>query len=189
MFGFGKKKARLVGARVAVLVADGVEQSQLDAAVKQLRSAKAEVFIVAPSAGKVQAMRSLKTSVKVPVDVTLEDVHPASFAALVIPGGTLHADRLRQNERAREFVRSFVRSGKPVAIMGHASWLLASAGMLEGRKLTAWPGIRDDIANAGGEWVDEPFVQDGNLLSGRTNRDLKKFSKQINAHFANFVDV
>ncbi len=189
MFGFGKKKARLKRSRIAVLVADGVEQAQLDAAVKQLRGAGAEIFIVAPRYGKIQALRALQSGAKVPVDVTLEEVHPASFAALVIPGGTLHADRLRQNERAREFVRAFVRSGKPVALMGHAPWVLASAGVLEGRRLTSWPGIKDDVINAGGEWVDEPYVQDGNLLSGRTTRDLRKFSKQLKKHVAEFVDV
>ena len=189
MFGFGKKKARLKRSRIAVLVADGVEQAQLDAAVKQLRGAGAEIFIVAPRYGKIQALRALQPGAKVPVDVTLEEVHPASFAALVIPGGTLHADRLRQNERAREFVRAFVRSGKPVALMGHAPWVLASAGVLEGRRLTSWPGIKDDVINAGGEWVDEPYVQDGNLLSGRTTRDLRKFSKQLKKHVAELVDV
>ncbi len=189
MFGFGKKKARLKQSRIAVLAADGVEQAQLDAAVKQLRRAGAEIFILAPRPGKIQALRALKSGTKVPVDATLDEVHPASFAALVIPGGTFNADRLRRDARAREFVRAFVRSGKPVAMIGHAPWVLASAGVLEGRKLTSWPGIKDDVANAGGEWLDEPYVQDGNLLSGRTTGDLRKFNKQLKKHVARLVDV
>lgn len=189
MFGFGKKKARLKQARIAVLATDGVEQAQLDAAVKQLRSAGAETFIVSTRSGKVQAVHSLKASIKIPVDVTLDEVHPASFAALVIPGGTFHTDRLRQNDRAREFVRAFMRTGKPVAVIGHAPLLLASAGVLEGRRLTSWPGIKDDIIHAGGEWVDEPYVLDGNLLSSRANRDLSKFSKQLNQHIGQLAEV
>ncbi|MDP9313088.1 MAG: type 1 glutamine amidotransferase [Chloroflexota bacterium] len=189
MFGFGKKKARLKQARIAVLVTDGVEQAQLDAAVKQLRNAGAETFIVSTRSGKVQAFHSLKPSSKIPVDVTLDEVHPASFAALVIPGGTFHTDRLRQNERAREFVRAFMRSGKPVAAIGHAPLLLASADVLQGRRLTSWPGIKDDLVHAGGEWVDEPYVLDGNLLSARANRDLSKFSKQLTQHVAQLAEV
>lgn len=187
MFGFGKKKNRLKGARVAFLVADGVEQSQLDAAVKQLRSAGAEIFIIAPRSGKIQALNALKTGAKVPVDGTLEDTHPASFAALVIPGGTIAADRLRQNVRALEFIRSFDRNAKPIAALGHAAWVLASAGVTSGRKLTGWPGIKDDATNAGAEWLDEPYVLDGHLLTGRTSRDLKQFSKQLRKHFASNI--
>jgi protease I len=189
MFGFGKKRARIKQARVAVLIADGVEQAQLDAAVKQLRDAGAETFILSTRSGKLRALRSLKPGTKVPVDVTVDEVHPGSFAALIIPGGTFHADRLRQDERVREFVRSFMRTGKPVAVIGHGPWVLASAGVLAGRRLTGWPGIQDDIVNAGGEWVDEPYVQDGNLLSGRTSRDLSKFTKQLRKHVTNFADV
>jgi protease I len=82
-----------------------------------------------------------------------------------------------------------MRTGKPVAVIGHGPWVLASAGVLTGRRLTGWPGIQDDIVNAGGEWVDEPYVQDGNLLSGRTSRDLSKFTKQLRKHVTNFADV
>lgn len=187
MLGFGKKKDRLKNARIAVLVSDGVEQTQLDAGIKALRNAGAETYIVALRSGKIQAMRGLKTGAKVPVDVTIDEVHPASFAGLVIPGGALSAERLRQNEDVREFVRAFERNRKPIAAIGHAGWVLASAGVLPGKKLTAWPGIQDDIANAGAQWVDEPYVADANLLTGRASRDIKAFRKHLAKHFNEFA--
>jgi protease I len=185
MFGFGKKKNRLQKVRVAILAADGVEQSQLDAAVKKLRSAGAEIYILSVHPGKIQAMHALKPSTKIPVDGTVDEVHPASFGALFIPGGTLNAERLRQNDRALEFVRSFDRNAKPIAAVGHAALVLASAGVINGRAVTAWPGIKDDAVNAGAQWRDEPYILDRNLLTARASRDLNKFVKQIVGHFAN----
>jgi protease I len=179
MFGFGKKKERLRQSRVAVLVADGVEQAELDAAIKQLRKAEAEVFVVGARPGKVQAFRALTPSVRVPVDITVGEVHPASFQALVIPGGSLHADRLRQSPAALEFIRDFDRARRPLAVIGHAAIALASAGVLAGRRVTSWPGIRDDLVNAGAIWSDESYVLDGHLLTGRRARDAGKWAKQI----------
>jgi protease I len=184
MFGFGSKKSRLKGARVAILVADGVEQAELDAAVKALQNVGAETFLIGLRPGKIRALRALKSGASVPIDVTIEDVHPASFKALVIPGGTYHADRLRLNDRVREFVRSFDRNGKPIAAIGHGVWVLSSSGVVPGKKLTAWPGIKDDIVNAGAEWVDEPTVADNNLLTSRTTKDVKAWRKQMIKHFA-----
>ncbi|HEX6292133.1 MAG TPA: DJ-1/PfpI family protein [Herpetosiphonaceae bacterium] len=184
MFGFGKKKDRLKKMRVAILAADGVEQGQLDAAVKKLRSAGAEIFILSLQPGKLQAFRGLKPSAKIPVDATLDEVHPASFGALFIPGGTVSAERLRQSTRVLEFVRSFDRTAKPIAVVGHGALVLVSAGVLRTRRLTAWPGIKDDVINTGAEWLDEPYALDGNLLTGRTSRDIGKFTRQIVDHFA-----
>lgn len=190
MFGFGKKrKLKKKQPRVAVLVADGVEQAQLDAGIKALRRADAEVFIVAPQANTIRALRALKSGTKVPVDATLEDVHPASFGALFIPGGTIAADHLRLDLRALEFVRSFDRNRKPIAAIGHAGWVLASAGVLRGRKATAWPGIHDDLVNAGAEWVDKPYVKDENLLTSRTTKDVGKFSRQLIKHFGEYAEA
>lgn len=185
MFGFGKqRKLKNKQVRVAILVADGIEQAQLDESIKALRKARAETFILSTRPGKIQALKALKPGAKVPVDATLDEVHPASFAALVIPGGTISADKLRVDLRALEFIRSFDRTRKPIAAIGHATWILASAGVLRGRRLTGWPGSQDDIANAGGEWVDEPVVVDGNLLTSRTTKDIGKFTKRLVKHFA-----
>lgn len=184
MFGFGKKrKLKQKHPRVAVLVADGVEQAQLDAGVKALRAADVEVFLVAPHGEQIRALKALKSGDNIPVDATLEEVHPASFGALFIPGGTIAADRLRLDLRALEFVRSFDRNRKPIAAIGHAGWVLASAGVVQGRTVTAWPGIHDDLVNAGAEWADEAYVKDENLLTGRTTKDIRAFTKQLVKHF------
>lgn len=194
MFGFGRKKRQLKRkqVRVAILIADGVEQAHLDASIKALRRAEVETFIVSLRGGKVQALQGLKRGVRVPVDVTIDEVHPASFAALLLPGGSSSADRLRLNQQVLEFVRAFDRNRKPIAAIGHAGWVLASAGVLRKdgrpRQLTAWPGIRDDLTNAGGEWMDEPYVQDDNLLTSRAGRDLPKFTKQLVKHFGAYAE-
>jgi protease I len=188
MFGFGKTKQRIKGARIAVLVADGVEQAQLDAALKPLQKAGAETFTIAPRGERVQAFRALRRSVKVPVDATLDEVHPASFAAVLIPGGTLASDILRQDLRALEFVRSFDRNHKPIAAIGHGVAVLASAGVVAGRTITGWPAIKDDLAFAGGQWQDEPYVKDAHLLTGRISRDASKWARQLIKHITATVD-
>lgn len=184
MFGFGKSKNRLEKVRVAILATDGVEQTELDAVVKKLRGAGAELFILSLRPGKIQAMQGLKRGAKISVDGAIDEVHPASFGALFIPGGTISAERLRQSLHVLEFVRSFDRNAKPVAAIGHGALVLASAGVVGGRTLAAWPGIKDDLVNAGGVCVDETVVRDGNLLTSGASRNIGKFSKQIVNHFA-----
>jgi protease I len=188
MLGFGRKKS-LRGIRVAVLATDGVEQIELTAPWKALDKAGAEVYLISPKRGKIQAVNALLPGEKIPVDATLDEVHPASFAALLLPGGFVNPDLLRQNDKARDFVRSFARNGKPIAAICHAPWLLASAGCLSGRTVTSWPAIQDDVRNAGAEWKDEAVVVDGNLLTGRGPKDVKKFNKRMVRHFNKLVNA
>jgi protease I len=187
MFGFGRKKP-LVGVRVAVLAADGVEQVELTSPWKALQKAGAELFLVSLRKGKIQAVHALARGDRIPVDATLDEVHPASFAALLLPGGFMNPDLLRQDAKALDFVRAFARAGKPIAAICHAPWLLASTGYARGRTLTSWPGIQDDMRNAGAIWQDEPVVIDGNLLTSRGPQDLKKFNKQLVNHFAGILN-
>ena len=170
--------------RIAVLVGPGVDQQQLDGAVKALQSAGAEIFVVAPGGAYIQALRGFKKGARVPVDVRLDEVHPASFGALLLPGGPIGTDQLRGDSRALEFVRSFDRMAKPIAAIGHAGLLLASAGIVRGRRVTSWPGVRDDMSNAGAIWIDEPVVVDDNLVTARSGADAKKWVKQLVRHFA-----
>jgi protease I len=181
MFGWGKKP--LVGVRVAILATDGVEQSEIKSPWRALHKAGAEVYLISPRKGKIQAVNHLTPGERIPVDATLDEVHPASFAALLLPGGSVNPDTLRQDKKALDFVRSFVKSNKPIAAICHAPWLLASIGEAEGRTLTSWPGIQDDMTNAGANWKDKPVVIDENLLTSRSPKDLKKFNKGIVNHF------
>ena len=188
MFGFGRKK-RLQGVRVAVLAADGVEQIELTSPWKALRKAGAEVYLISLRRGKIQAVNALVPGDRIPVDATIDEVHPASFAALLLPGGFVNPDLLRQNDKALQFVRAFARTGRPIAAICHAPWLLASAGYLSGRTVTSWPGIQDDVRNAGAQWKNQAVVVDGNLLTGRGPQDVKKFNKRVVAHFSELLNV
>jgi protease I len=188
MFGFGKKKP-LTGIRVAILAADGVEQIELTSPWEALYKAGAELFLISLRRGKIQAMNALVPGKRIPVDATLDEVHPASFAALLLPGGFVSPDLLRQNAKAIDFVNSFTRTNKPIASICHGPWLLASAGALSGRTITSWPGIQDDMRNAGAIWQDEPVVVDGNLLTSRGPHDIKKFNKRLIQHFTEQVNV
>lgn len=188
MFGFGKKKP-LTGIRVAILAADGVEQIELTSPWEALYKAGAELFLISLRRGKIQAMNALVPGKRIPVDATLDEVHPASFAALLLPGGFVSPDLLRQNAQAIDFVSSFTRTNKPIASICHGPWLLASAGALRGRTITSWPGIQDDMRNAGAIWQDQPVVVDDNLLTSRGPKDIKKFNKRLIQHFTEQVNM
>lgn len=114
-----------------------------------------------------------------PVDAVLADADPADFDALVLPGGVANPDALRMDEPAVRFIRSFVKSGKPVAAICYTPWTLVEADVVSGRRLTSWPSLRTDLTNAGASWVDEEVVVDGNLVTSRRPDDLPAFNKAL----------
>src|SRR3954453_9689372 len=118
MLGFGKKKS-LTGVRIAVLATDGVEEIELSSPWKALAKAGAEGFLVSLKKGKIQAVNALVPGSRMPVDATLDEVHPASFAALLLPGGFVNPDLLRQNDKALKFVSAFAHPNKPIAAICH----------------------------------------------------------------------
>jgi protease I len=111
------------------------------------------------------------------VSRTVDQVSAADYDALFIPGGFINPDFLRQSEKARMLVTAFDVAGKPIATLCHGPWVLVSAGLVRDRRLAAWPGIQDDIRNAGGTWLDEPLVRDGNWISSRSPLDLLQFER------------
>jgi protease I len=120
------------------------------------------------------------------VDRTVDEADPAVYDGLLLPGGFLNPDLLRQSVKARDFVRAFAASNKPIATLCHGPWVLASADLLQGRTLAAWPGIRDDVVNAGATWLDEEVVHDGNLVTSRGPQDLAAFvPAMLNAFASN----
>ena len=176
--------ANLEGKRIAVLAADGFEKVELTIPVKALRMAGAEVDIVSLRNGRIRGVNLHEPASRVKVTKTIEEANPSDYDGLLIPGGFINPDLLRQSAKAREFVRAFDPAGKPIASLCHGPWVLASAGLLKGRTLTSWPGIRDDVVNAGATWVDEEFVRDGNLATSRGPQDLIPFTKGIKQLFA-----
>jgi protease I len=112
---------------------------------------------------------------RVGVDKTISEADPGDYDGLLLPGGFINPDLLRQSAQAREFVRAFAASDKPIATLCHGPWVLASAELLDGRTLTSWPGIRDDLVNAGATWLDQELVRDGNLTTSRGPQDMTAF--------------
>lgn len=177
--------SKLGGKQVAFLVAgEGIEQVELTEPWKAVERAGGTPKLVSPEAGKVQAFHHLDKADTFDVDLTVGEADPASFDALVLPGGVANPDALRLKKEAVDFVRSFVESGKPVAAICHAAWSLVEADVVEGRTLTSWPSLQTDVRNAGGTWVDEQVVVDGNLITSRKPDDLDAFNEKLLAALA-----
>lgn len=165
--------------RAAVFATDGFEESELTEPVKALREAGIQVDIVSSKSGKIQAFRHHDKSIQVNVDRTLDQADPEDYDMLMLPGGALNADAARIDPRVRKFVSSFDQAGKPMAVICHAPWLLVSAGLVNGRTLTSYKTIQDDIENAGGNWVDQEVAVDRNWVTSRKPGDLPAFNREM----------
>ena len=174
---------RLEGLRVALLAADGFEQVEVTRPLKHLLHHGALVDIVSLHRGSIRGNNLLYPGIKLRVNRTVDDVSAANYDALFIPGGFINPDFLRQSDKAKMLVTACDVAGKPIATLCHGPWVLISAGLVHDRKLAAWPGIQDDIRNAGGTWVDEPLVRDGNWVSSRSPLDLLHFERGMTELF------
>jgi len=172
--------ADLSGKKVAVVATDYFEEAELAEPVKALRGAGAQVDIIAPHDGEIKGLKHVDPGQPVKVDKTLDEADPSDYDGLLIPGGAVNADHLRMEKKARDFITKLMDElGKPTAVICHGPWLLASAGLARGRKLTSYFTIQDDMRNAGADWVDEEVVQDGNLITSRKPDDIPAFSKTL----------
>lgn len=165
----------LEGRRIAALAADGFEKVELTMPLRALRAAGAKVDVVSLRRGRIRGLNLNLPAKRVRVDRTVDEVGAGDYDGLLIPGGFINPDLLRQSAPARGLVREFVQSGKPVVTLCHGPWVLASAGVLPGRTLTSWAGIRDDMVNAGATWLDQKVVRDGNLTTSRGPQDMTAF--------------
>jgi protease I len=175
----------LRGCRVAVLAADGFEVVELVAPVIALRAAGARAEVISLRQGRIRGVNLHEPARRVRVTRTLAQADPMQYDALLIPGGLINPDLLRQSKSARDFVRAFDRERKPIATLCHGPWLLASADLVKGRTLTSWPGIRDDLVNAGAIWLDQDLVRSGNWVTSRGPQDMKAFLRGMLDLFAN----
>jgi protease I len=170
----------LNGRRVAVLTAnEGIEQIELTAPVDALREAGAEVDLIAPEAGTVQAFNHLDRADEFRVDHSVAEVSAGDYAGLVLPGGVANPDQLRMSDAAVGLISDFFEQGKPVGAICHAPWSLIEADVVDGRRLTSWPSLRTDIRNAGGEWVDEEVCVDEGFVTSRGPDDLEAFCSKV----------
>jgi protease I len=172
--------AELNGFRVAVLATDGFEEPELTEPVKALREAGAQVTILSPKPGEIQGVRhDIDKTIKVKVDRTIKDASAEEFDAVHLPGGALNADAMRMVPEVQAFLREMQDAGKPLSVICHAPWELVSAGLVRGRTLTSYYTLQDDIRNAGGRWVDQEVVEDGNWVSSRQPDDIPAFNQAM----------
>jgi protease I len=175
---------KLDGKKIAILVADGFEQVELEGPKKALEDAGAKTDIVSPEKGKVKGWDETDWGQEFPVDVPLEKANPDHYDALLLPGGQINPDKLRIIPRAIDFVRAFVTSGKPIGAICHGPWTLIDAGGVKGKRMTSWPSLQTDLRNAGADWVDEQMVCDRGLVTSRKPDDIPAFNQKIIEEFA-----
>jgi len=166
----------LDGKRVAIMVEDEFEDSEVVESVRSMKNAGARVVVV--GSGARNTYRGKRGTATVSVDAAAADVSADDFDAVIVPGG--HApDKMRLHPAMVDLVKKAHDSGKLVAAICHGPQLLISAGIVRGRRVTSWHSIAVDLKNAGAEWVDEPVVRDGNIITSRKPADLPRFSKAI----------
>jgi protease I len=173
----------LQGKKIAFLATDGVEQVELAEPWKTVENEGGEPELLSIQGGKIQGFDHLDQGEMFPVDKHVSQADVDDYDGLVLPGGVANPDFLRMDEDAVRFVKSFFESGKPIGVICHGPWTLVEAGAVKGRTVTSWPSLRTDIQNAGGKWVDEEVVVDGNLISSRKPDDLPGFCGAIVAAF------
>ena len=173
------------GMRVAILLGDNFEQVEMTEPRMALEAAGAHTTLVSPVHGEIHGVRhdqELQDSFE--VDLPLAQANPEDFDALLLPGGALNADSMRMVPEVQEFIRRIQEAGKPMAVICHAPWELVSAGVIEGRTLTSYYTLQDDIRNAGGTWLDREVVRDRNLVTSRQPGDIPAFNREMLALFA-----
>lgn len=171
----------LQGKCVAVLMTDGVEQVEYTGPRQFLEQQGAKVILVSPKpqGEKIQAFNHLSPADTFAVEMNVRDARPEDFDALVLPGGVANPDQLRLSPQAITFIREFARQDKPIAAICHGPWTLIDAGVAQGKHLTSWPSLQQDLRNAGAEWTDEPVVVDGKLVTSRKPDDIPAFDQAL----------
>ncbi|NLG78195.1 MAG: type 1 glutamine amidotransferase [Xanthomonadaceae bacterium] len=166
-------------ANIMILATHGFEESELLVPQRKLKEAGARVDVVSPEAGTIRGWKHKDWGETVQVDKTLDQVSADDYDAIVLPGGQINPDLLRVNEQALKMIRAFLDSGKVVAAICHAPWLLVELDAVRGRNVTSYHSIKTDVKNAGGKWVDKEVVADGGIVTSRNPNDLDAFVAKI----------
>jgi protease I len=176
------KPAKTRGSRtpkVAILVTDGFEETELTGPRTALDRGGFATYVVSPNPSKVKGVVHGKPGLTVRVDVPLRKADAGQYVALLLPGGVMNPDALRMEPAAVRFVKSFFKAGKPVGAICHGPIMLIEAGVLKGRHITSYPSIQTDVRNAGGRWTNKAVVVDGNLVTSRQPADIPAFNRSI----------
>lgn len=177
--------AKLENKTVAIIVDNYFEQIELTSPKEALEGAGVTVHIIATKSGEVQGLNHIDEGDSFTVDSDIASANPAEYDAVVVPGGVINSDNLRINEDAQTFLKSFESMGKPMAVICHGPWLVVSSNIARGKKMTSYHTLKDDVVNAGGEWVDEEVVVDGNLITSRNPDDLPAFNNALISALSN----
>jgi protease I len=165
--------------KVAILAVDGFEEVELTEPRRALKEAGAQVEVISQKGGEIQGFRHVDKGSRVKVDRTFGGANADDYDAVVLPGGVVNSDAIRLIPEAQAFVRAANDAHKPIAVICHGGWLPVSAGIVKGHTMTSWPSLQDDIRNAGGKWVDETMVHDGNFITSRKPDDLPAFNAEL----------
>lgn len=167
------------GKKVAILTENGFEEVELTSPMNALEQAGAIVHVISPQKEKVKAWDHDHWSIEVEVDKNLSEANPEDYDMLVLPGGVMNPDTLRQNKEAVAFAQHFLEQAKPLAAICHGPQLLVETGMLDERKMTSYPSLQTDLKNAGVIWEDNEVVVDNGLVTSRSPKDLEAFNKKM----------
>lgn len=171
--------AKIDGKRIAFLLTDGYEDSELTSPWDAVTAEGASAVVIAPASAAERGEIEGKQGHRQSVDLSSEDATAADFDALVLPGGVVNADHLRMDAASVALARAFFEQHKPVAVICHGAWLLAEADVVRDRTITSYPSLKTDLRNAGAHWVDEEVVVDAGLVSSRTPDDLPAFNAKL----------
>ena len=172
--------AKLEGKNIAVLATNGFDYDEFNSPIKTVLNEGGKVTVVSPNGDEIESKKGAKAS----ADASTEDSRTTEFDAIILPGGTGNADKLRMDDAAVEIVKKHVEAGKPLAVICHGAWILTDADVLRGRTLTSYPSLKTDLKNAGATWVDEEVHVDKGLVSSRTPEDLEAFNAKLVEEFA-----
>ncbi len=176
----------LSGTRAAILVCEGFEESELFGPKKALEDVGVEVVVISPEEGKIRGWTGKNWGRTIDVDMNVVDAFQEEFDFLVLPGGVINPDKLRNNANAVAFVESFVSKRRPIAAICHGVQTLIETGYVKGKTLTSWSSLRTDLLNAGANWIDEEVVVDHHLITSRKPADLPAFTAVMVKEFIDF---
>jgi len=174
----------LGGLNIAILVTDGFEQVELTGPLQALEESGVIIRMLSDKTGQVQGYHHDLRGDLFDIDMTFDKAKADEFDAVLLPGGAVNSNRIRNDVDAQQLVRQIDQQGKPVAVICHGAWLLVSANLVKGRKMTSWPSLKEDIETAGGHWVDAEVVVDGNWVSSRKPDDIPAFNAAFMAILA-----
>lgn len=179
-----ESKNQLENKTIAILATDGFEESELFEPKKALEDAGAKVNIISLKSGDIKSWKKSNWGKSIHVDSIVGDTNSIQFDALMIPGGVMNPDKLRNDKKAVDFVKSFVTAGKPIASICHGPQVLIETGMTKGKTMTSWSSLKTDLTNSGANWVDREVVVDDNLITARCPEDIPAFNKKMIEGFA-----